>query len=134
MFRLFILILLGCSKKVIGSRWQIEVDSTYSEAYVNKDEWVINHLDFGPFSYKYNFYYDSICIGDKKWAVEFTDTSLVLNNQNEKFILHKLSLKESVFESRKDSLAFENFQEDFMRRALGKSKIERLIRYDKLRF
>ncbi|WP_310105333.1 hypothetical protein [Algoriphagus sp. 4150] len=129
-FALCVLILLGCSKKissnqVIGNWWSIEDDSIYFELYVNEHEWVVNHEDYGPFPYKYTLYSDSICIGEKKWAVEATDTSLVLSNQEEKFILYKLSLKESIFESWNDSLAFENFQEEFIRRYLHMPRKQR---------
>ncbi|TXE04777.1 hypothetical protein [Algoriphagus aquimarinus] len=127
---LIILIISGCSKRitsneVIGNWWSIKVDSSYSETYVNEVEWVYNHEDFGPFSYKYTFYSDSICIGVKKWALNVSDTSLVLSDHQEKFILYKLPLKESIFESRKDSLAYENFQEEFRKRYLSKLKIEK---------
>ena len=127
---LTILILSGrskriTSKEVIGSWWSIEVDLSYSETYVNEVDGVYNHEDFGPFSYKYTFYSDSICIGVKKWPINVSDTSLVLSDHQEKFILYKLPLKESIFESRKDNLAYDNFHEEFRKRCLGKLKVER---------
>lgn len=121
----------GCSKnissnQVMGSWWSIEADSTYSESYVNEKEWVYAHESFGPFSYEYTLYADSISIGLEKWAIlVVSDTSLVLSNQKEEFLFYKLSLKKSIFEARKDSLEYDKFQEEFINRCLNKSNMYR---------
>ncbi len=136
-FALFVLILLGCSKKlssnrVTGNWWSIEVDSTYSELYVNEREWVVNHESYGPIKYEYILTNDSLFILDSRkvrmrnWEVVHNSKStLVIRSNKEERKLYRLRLSNSYFEVLNDSLAYENFEQEFIRRYLNKPKAER---------
>ncbi|PRY87639.1 hypothetical protein [Mongoliibacter ruber] len=128
----FILILFGCSSKIsenllLGAWWATQEDSTYFEIYINEREFVFNHEAYGPIEYKYRVYDDSIKIftnsngRSKNWEiVQISDSSLILKSEHEEFILNKIILSEGYFDLRIDSIAFENFQENFIERYLRK--------------
>lgn len=127
-----ILILSGCSSKnlknlLLGVWWGTQEDSTYFEIYFNEKEFVFNHEAYGPIEYKYRVYDDSIKIftnsngRSKNWkTVQISDSILTLKSDHEELILNRIILTEGYFDLRVDSIAFENFQENFIQRYLRK--------------
>ena len=124
-FIIVLLIIMGCSKKIsssqiFGSWWSIEVDSTYSESYINKDEWVYNHQSIGPIHYKYYFLKDTLIISknmdsmERKWIIlNISDSKLVLQSDSVVMELNKLSIKRNYFDIINDSVKFDFFQFEF---------------------
>jgi hypothetical protein len=129
-FVLCFLILLGCSKKIskdqiIGNWWSIEEDSTYSEVYVNGAEWVINHESYGPIGYQYKLTDDSLFISDSMnsrlriWKiVRSSSSSLVIKSNMAERKLYKFKLNNSYFGALNDSVAYDNFEQEFIYRYL----------------
>jgi hypothetical protein len=129
-FALLGLILFGCSEKmvsnqVIGNWWSIEDDSTYAEAYVNEDEWVVNHESYGPIRYEYILANDSLLISDSKnvrmrsWKiVKRSKYALVIKSDKEERKLYRLRLSNTYFEVINDSIAYEIFEQEFINRYL----------------
>jgi hypothetical protein len=129
-FIIVILIIMGCSKKIsssqiFGSWWSIEVDSTYSESYINNYEWVYNHQSFGPIHYKYYFLKDTLIIFKnmdsmgRKWIMlNSSDSKLVLQSDSVVMELNKLRIKRNYFDTINDSVKFDIFQHEFICRYL----------------
>lgn len=128
---LFVLIIFACSKKissnqVMGSWWSIEADLTYSESYINEDEWVYNHQSFGPIHYKYHLENDNLFVfnnldSKKKWEILYcSDSQLVIKSDSVQMTLNKLKIRKNYFDTFKDSVEFDLFQQEFISRYLEK--------------
>lgn len=111
----------------MGAWWGTQEDSTYFEIYFNEKEFVFNHEAYGPIEYKYRVYDDSIKVftnsngRSKNWkTVQISDSILILTSDHEELILNRIILTEGYFDLRVDSIAFENFQENFIQRYLRK--------------
>jgi hypothetical protein len=127
-----ILIVSGCSSKIrenlpLGAWWATQKDSTYFEIYINEREFVFNHEAYGPIEYQYKVYDEYIKVfynrngQSKRWEkVLISDSILILKSKEEKINLKRIVLEESYFDKRVDSMAFENFQENFIKRYLKK--------------
>jgi len=86
---------------------------------------VFGHESYGPIPYEYELLKDSVFIffsrseNKKGWKIAQTcDSILILGNNKEKRVLHTFDLKYSYFEAPKDSLAYEEFEMDFISRYL----------------
>ncbi|GEM_PF-2016816 len=127
---LCILFPIGCSNKIssnqiIGSWWYIQDDSTYSEVYINENEWVFNHESIGPISMKYYLRKDSLFISDfeninmKNWkVVKVNKFKLLLKRNEEEVYLYRLYLIDTYFDVLNDSVAYDNFEQEFIYRYL----------------
>ncbi|WP_075351093.1 hypothetical protein [Algoriphagus marinus] len=125
-----ILLFVGCSEKtssnlVIGNWWYIQSDSTYSEAYVNENEWdnLIGYL--GPIPYTYVLEGDSLIFysydktSQRKWRVnKKNDSTLFLSGSQETIQLNRINFNLSYFDALEDSLLYEKFKQEFILRYL----------------
>ena len=114
-------------KDISGNFWSKQEDSTYFELYINDSEFVINHESYGPIPRKYKYLSDSIYIFNfenvelEVWRiVDYSDSILVLGNQQGEYKLKKMNLPKSYFESYKDSLYWGIFKEEFHIRYMKK--------------
>ncbi|WP_157366850.1 hypothetical protein [Algoriphagus vanfongensis] len=125
LFLICSIFLFSCSNKssrdnLIGSWWIIDEVNSYSEYYVNEQEWVFNNESIGPIYYDYHIKGDSIQIGSAIWRFSVSDTKLILSGKNGNFELVKIPGLRSFFEIVDDSMKFEQFQEEFHLRYLEK--------------